>query len=77
MFVGKLRKEAEPTINGLESTERTGRDGRTINTAKIGRTRTEIPIGPDNKEIHPNRKSDESDDTPDEFDAPQDIVEEV
>ena len=36
-MVGKYRAELTPTIKDLESTTRTGRDGRKINTANIGR----------------------------------------
>lgn len=41
-FVGEIRRslssdDSEPTGNGFQSNERTGRDGRTINTANIGK----------------------------------------
>ena len=36
-FVGKVRSELAVTYNGYKSTARTGRDGRTIDTAKIGK----------------------------------------
>ena len=35
-FVGKIRKQLAATHNAFESTVRKGRDGRTINTARIG-----------------------------------------
>lgn len=35
--VGKYRKQVGPTVKVLQSSERTGRDGRTINTANIGK----------------------------------------
>ena len=37
MTVGKYRKELQSTVENLQSLTRTGRDGRTINTANIGR----------------------------------------
>lgn len=36
-FVGKIRKQLAATYNRYKSSVRTGRDGRTINTAKIGK----------------------------------------
>jgi predicted transcriptional regulator len=36
-FVSKMRRESTTTQNGFESPARTGRDGRTINTANIGK----------------------------------------
>jgi hypothetical protein len=36
-FVGRIRKRLAATNNGYQSPVRTGRDGRTINTAKIGK----------------------------------------
>lgn len=41
--VGKIRKELEADCKFLQSTERTGADGRTINTAKIGKALTALP----------------------------------
>jgi len=38
-FVSKVRRESETTQNNFESPTRTGRDGRTIDTANIGRKR--------------------------------------
>ena len=38
-FVGKIRKKLAVTYNAFKSTSRKGRDGRTIDTAKIGRKR--------------------------------------
>ena len=38
MTVGKYRKQMAATVENLQSTTRTGRDGRTINTAKIGKS---------------------------------------
>jgi hypothetical protein len=51
-FVGRVRRSL--TVDGLQSTARTGADGRTINTANIGTPRTyasglpklEIPLKP-------------------------------
>jgi hypothetical protein len=37
-FVGKIRRKMAATNNGYHSATRTGRDGRTIKTANIGRT---------------------------------------
>jgi hypothetical protein len=43
-FVGKIREELSATYNDYKSPERTGRDGRTINTANIGRGKRESTI---------------------------------
>jgi ParB-like chromosome segregation protein Spo0J len=42
-MVAKYRKEAKPTAKDGQSTKRVGRDGRTINTAKIGRSKKAKP----------------------------------
>lgn len=39
MTVNRARNELKPTVTVLQSNARTGRDGRTINTANIGRTK--------------------------------------
>lgn len=38
VMVSRYRKELEATVSLEQSTTRTGRDGRTIDTANIGRT---------------------------------------
>jgi ribosomal protein L37AE/L43A len=43
--VGRIRKELEATGGIRQSTERTGADGRTINTANIGGQPKDSPIG--------------------------------
>ena len=40
MTVGKYRKQLEPTVEVLQSAARTGRDGRTIQPANIGKKKT-------------------------------------
>lgn len=42
-FVSKVRADLAATYNGYKSTERTGKDGRTINTAGIGKARPAAP----------------------------------
>lgn len=43
-FVGDIRREA--TVNGTQSPKRTGKDGRTINTANIGKAKPKAPSKP-------------------------------
>jgi hypothetical protein len=45
-FVSKVRRSVAATQNGFVSPARTGLDGRTINTAKIGKTRRRDPHAP-------------------------------
>ena len=45
-FVGKVRRSIAATHNGFVSPARTGRDGRTINTAKIGKGKRRDPHVP-------------------------------
>lgn len=53
-FVGKIRKELTATCNDYKSDTRTGRDGRTINTAKIGKAKAKAKRKPDRwfKSLH-------------------------
>ena len=44
-YVGKVRTEIASTANGMQSTERVGRDEGTIDTSKIGRARWWVAIG--------------------------------
>jgi hypothetical protein len=43
-FVGKVRADLAATYNGYKSTERTGKDGRTIDTSGIGKARPAAPV---------------------------------
>jgi len=51
-FVSKLRRELQSTHNGFESATRKGRDGRTINTANIGKKKAEPVEEPETVDVY-------------------------
>jgi hypothetical protein len=53
MTVGKYRKQMEPTVESLQSTTRTGRDGRTIDVSNIGKRQAEVEEGEAEPEEEP------------------------
>lgn len=61
-MVGKHRKQLEPTIKDLELPARTGRDGRTRNTANIGKPKP-TTISPETQD---DSEEDQADDEPEE-----------
>jgi len=51
MTVNRMRNDAKSTVTELQSPIRTGRDGRTINTANIGKTKRDPKPAPPNPHI--------------------------